>query len=163
MGCIIGINYQTKRSSKMENNELVNSLNAAVANVQVLYVKLHNYHWNVRGINFKPVHEMTEAYYDYFAKQYDDLAERILQLGSKPYSSMKDYLANAEITEDFGNDFDGKAVFSSVLADFEKLNTHFKSISKLAAENSDVPTASIADGNVAWLEKQIWMLKASLA
>lgn len=147
----------------MKNNELVNSLNRAVANVQVLYVKLHNYHWNVKGITFKSVHEMTEAYYDYFAKQYDDLAERILQLGSKPFSTMKDYLANAEITEDFGNDFDGKTVFSSVLSDFEKLNTQFKSISKLAAESDDVPTANIAEGNVAWLEKQIWMLKASLA
>ena len=68
----------------MDSNQLVELLNKNLANMQVLYVKLHNYHWNVKGINFKPIHEMTEAYYNYFAEQYDEVAERIVQLGGKP-------------------------------------------------------------------------------
>ena len=147
----------------MKANELIGLLNKNLANVQVLYVKLHNCHWNVKGINFKAIHEMTESYYEYFAKQYDDVAERIIQLGGKPFSTMKDYLNNSSIKEESKNDFDGKFVLSSVLADFELLNVQYKEISTAAGENNDAPTVNIADENVAWLEKEIWMIKAMLS
>lgn len=147
----------------MKEDKLLVLLNKNLANLQVLYVKLHNYHWNVKGMNFKQVHELTESYYEYYAKQYDDVAERILQLGGKPLSSMKDYLTAASIKEEIKNDFDGKFVLSAVLKDFEALNSEFKAISKVADDDNDVPTSNIADENVAWLEKQIWMIKASLA
>ncbi len=143
-------------------NNIIELLNKNLANVQTLYVKLHNYHWNVKGITFKSVHEMTEAYYDYFAKQYDDVAERIIQLGGKPFASMKDYLSSAVIKEESKNDFDGKYVLGAILPDFELLNKEYKEISKAAGELEDAPTAALADENVAWLEKQIWMIKASL-
>ena len=147
----------------MNVNELNPLLNKNLSNIQVLYVKLHNFHWNVKGISFKPVHEMTEAYYEHFAKQYDDVAERILQLGGNPFSTMKEYLANAAIQEVEEKDFVGQEVLSSVLSDFELLNAQFKEISKAAAELNDAPTVALADENVAWLEKQIWMLKSTLA
>ena len=146
----------------MKTDKLLGLLNKNLANLELIYVKLHNYHWNVRGMNFKQVHELTESYYEYFAKQYDDVAERILQLGGKPLSSMKDYLVAASIQEEIKNDFDGKFVLNSVLKDFELLNSEFKEISKAAGDAEDVPTTNIADGNIAWLEKQIWMIKASL-
>jgi starvation-inducible DNA-binding protein len=147
----------------MKNNELIQVLNRNLANIQILYVKLHNYHWNVKGITFKSVHEMTESYYDYFAKQYDDVAERIIQLGGKPFSSLQEYLSNTSIKEELKKDFDGKTVLNSVLVDFELLKNEYKAISSQAGENNDVPTANIADDNVAWLEKQIWMLGAALS
>ena len=78
----------------MKNDKLVNQLNQNLADVQVLYVKLHNYHWNVKGAHFFGIHNVTEGYYDYFAKQYDDIAEWILQIGSKPLTTMKEYLVN---------------------------------------------------------------------
>ena len=146
----------------MKNENLIEMLNKNLSNLQVMYVKLHNYHWNVKGINFKAVHEMTEAYYNYLAEQYDEVAERIVQLGAKPLTSLHDYLNNSSIKEEEKNDFDGKTVLSSVLADFESLNNEYKEISKTAGENDDITTAGIADDNVAWLEKEIWMLKACL-
>ena len=147
----------------MKVDEIIGLLNKNLADLQILYVKLHNYHWNVKGITFKQVHELTESYYEYFAKQYDDVAERIIQLGGKPFSSVKDYLNSASIKEESGNDFDGKFVLSSVLSDFELLNIQYKEISKAAGENNDAPTVNIADENVSWLEKQIWMIKVMLA
>lgn len=147
----------------MKSDKLIGLLNKNLANLQILYVKLHKYHWNVKGMNFKSVHEMTESYYDYFAEQYDEIAERIVQLGGKPLATLNDYLKNASLKEETKNDFEVKYVLSSVLSDFELLNNDFKEISKVAGENVDVSTANIADNNVAWLEKQIWMIKASLA
>lgn len=147
----------------MKSDKLIGLLNKNLANVQLLYVKLHNFHWNVKGMNFKSVHEMTESYYNYFAEHYDEMAEGIVQLGGKPLATLNDYLKNASLKEETKNDFEVKYVLSSVLSDFELLNNDFKEISKAAGENGDVPTANIAEDNVAWLEKQIWMIKASLA
>jgi starvation-inducible DNA-binding protein len=146
----------------MKSDKLIELLNKNLANLQLFYVKLHNYHWNVKGMNFKPVHEMTEAYYDYFAEQYDELAERIVQLGGKPLATLNDYLKNASLKEESKKTFDVKYVLGSVLSDFKLLNDDFKEISNSAGETNDIPTANIADNNVAWLEKQIWMIKASI-
>jgi starvation-inducible DNA-binding protein len=146
----------------MKSNKLVQLLNKNLANLQVLYVKLHNYHWNVKGMNFKPVHEMTEAYYDYIAEQYDEVAERIVQLGGKPSATLQDYLMHSSLKEEIKKTFEVKYVLKSLLSDFEQLNKDFKEISKAADEFGDVPTANIADDNVAWFEKQIWMIKASI-
>lgn len=146
----------------MNANNIIELLNKNLANLQTLYVKLHNYHWNVKGMMFKPVHEMTEAYYDYFAKQYDEIAERIIQLGGKPFAAMKDYLNNASVKEETKNDFDGKFVLSAIIPDFESLRKEYLEISRIAAETGDTPTSALADDNIAWLEKEIWMLKASL-
>jgi starvation-inducible DNA-binding protein len=146
----------------MKSNKLIEMLNRNLSNLQVLYVKLHNYHWNVKGMNFKPIHEMTEAYYDYFAEQYDEVAERIVQLGGKPFATLQDYLKNASVKEENKNVFDAKEVLNSVLADFEILNKEFKEISEVAGDSGDIPTANIADDNVAWLEKESWMIRASI-
>jgi starvation-inducible DNA-binding protein len=146
----------------MKSDKLMELLNKNLANLQLFYVKLHNYHWNVKGMNFKPVHEMTEAYYDYFAEQYDEVAERIVQLGGKPLATLNDYLKNASLKEESKKTFDVKYVLGSVLSDFKLLNDDFKEIAKVAGENGDVPSSNIADENVAWLEKQIWMIKASI-
>jgi starvation-inducible DNA-binding protein len=146
----------------MKSDKLMELLNKNLANLQLFYVKLHNYHWNVKGMNFKPVHEMTEAYYDYFAEQYDEVAERIVQLGGKPLATLNDYLKNASLKEESKKTFDVKYVLGSVLSDFKLLNDDFKEISNSAGETNDIPTANIADNNVAWLEKQIWMITASI-
>jgi len=146
----------------MKSNKLVELLNKNLANLQVLYVKLHNYHWNVKGMNFKPVHEMTEAYYNYFAEQYDEVAERIVQLGGKPLATLQDYIMHTSLKEEIKKTFEVKYVLKSLLSDFEQLNKEFKEISKAAGDSEDVPTANIVDDNVAWLEKQIWMIKASI-
>jgi starvation-inducible DNA-binding protein len=144
----------------MKYNKLIELLNKNLANLQLLYVKLHNYHWNVKGMNFKQIHEMTEAYYNYFAEKYDEVAERIVQLGGKPFATLQDYSENASLKEEIKKTFEAKYVLKSLLSDFEQLKKDFKEISKVAGESVDVPTANIADDNVAWLEKEIWMVKA---
>ena len=128
----------------MRPNNLFEMLNKNLANLKVLYVKLHNYHWNVKGMYFKPIHEMTEAYYNYLAGKYDEVAERIVQLGEKPLVTLKDYLTNASLEEEDKNEFDAKYVLSSIRSDFEQLNGNFKEISKAAVENRDASGDSSA-------------------
>ena len=59
-------------------------LNQQVANLSVLYVKLHNFHWFVKGQNFFQLHEKFEELYDEVTEIYDEVAERILMIGEKP-------------------------------------------------------------------------------
>ncbi len=147
----------------MTKEDLIKLMNQNLANLSVLNVKLHNYHWNVKGIHFKPIHEMTEAYYDYFIEQYDEVAERIVQLGGKPLATLKDYLDNTTFKEESKNEFDGKIVLQGVLSDFEKLKEEYKKIAEAADELDDSTTVALAEDNLAWLEKEIWMVKASAA
>lgn len=146
----------------MTNQHLIKLMNQNLANLSVLNVKLHNFHWNVKGINFKSIHEMTESYYEYFTEQYDGIAERIVQLEGKPLATLKDYLDHASLKEAEKNEFDGKLVLELVLSDFEKLNKEYKELANTAGELQDAPSAAIAENNIAWLEKEIWMIKASL-
>jgi starvation-inducible DNA-binding protein len=146
----------------MKNDKLVNQLNQNLADVQVLYVKLHNYHWNVKGAHFFGIHNLTEGYYDYLAKQYDDVAERILQVGSKPLTTMKSYLEVSKIKEESKSKFSASEVIKSVTKDFNYLLKEFKKTSKVAEGENDLTSQALADENIAWFEKAIWMLKASI-
>ncbi len=140
---------------------VIDKLNRTVANLHLLYVKLHNYHWNVKGEQFFNIHRVTEEYYNYVAEQYDELAERILQLGGKPFSTVKEYLEHASIRDEVKTHFTAREVLEGLENDFRQLLGDFQEISRLAGEAGDVPTANIADENIQWLEKVLWMIAAS--
>ncbi|MGE9290002.1 MAG: Dps family protein [Puniceicoccales bacterium] len=146
----------------MKETQVTKALNAILADMHVLNVKLHNYHWNVSGMQFHAIHEATEGYYNYFFGQFDDVAERILQLESKPVSTVKGYLELAEIEEDEGTRFDATYVLSHVLADFETLLKKVKEANAAAESENDLGTQDLLGGLISWFEKEIWLLKSTL-
>ncbi len=139
--------------------EKIEKLNLLVADMNVLFVKLHNYHWNVKGIEFYSIHAMTEKMYDQVAEIYDTLAERILQLGSKPINTVAQALKISRIKEEEKSDFSGRDVLMGVQKDLEFLVKEFKYLSKLS--EGDKTTEAYADGIVADFEKQLWMIRSS--
>lgn len=145
----------------MQQKQLINKLNQNLSNLQVLYVKMHNFHWNVKGKQFFSIHELTESYYNFLAEQYDAVAERTLQLGAKPLVTLSEYLGNATIHENSKTEFTAEEVINGLLEDFSVLLKEFKEISEMASGLNDTTTANLADTNVEWLEKAIWMLKAN--
>ncbi|MCK7487068.1 MAG: hypothetical protein MZU97_17340 [Bacillus subtilis] len=50
----------------------------------MLYTKLHNFHWFVKGFQFYQIHQLFEAFYDEATETFDAIAERLLMLGEKP-------------------------------------------------------------------------------
>ncbi len=145
----------------MGENKLIAQLNKNLSDVQVLYVKLHNYHWNIQGPQFFEIHRVTEEYYNFFALQYDDIAERILQLGGKPFNTMKQYLENSQIKEEEKDSFTTEDVVNGLIKDFEYLANELRHTSDLAGIEKDNTTVNMADDFVQWLEKAIWMLKSN--
>ncbi len=137
----------------------VDKLNVILANANVLFTKLHNYHWNVKGAAFFQLHAKTEAYYNQFATMYDDVAERILQIGGMPLVTLKQILATATIKEEERTEFTIASILESVEGDFEIMQKLF---AELAADESvDSITSAYADEQNAMLEKELWMLRAS--
>ena len=146
----------------MAETAVSKSLNVILSDIHILVVKLHNYHWNVSGMQFHAIHNATEAYYDYFFEQYDEVAERVLQIGAKPVSTVKGYLELATISEDEGTKFEAAYVLENIVADFAALRGSCKSAFELAEEDSDTGTQDLLGALIGWLEKEIWILKSSL-
>jgi len=142
---------------------LIKRLEKHTADNLVLWVKFHNLHWHVRGRQFKAVHEMTEGYYDELAEDHDAFAERLVQLGVKAPASVKQYLNMSSVPELDAKDFTVEEVLNSVKKDFEYLLAEYKESRILAAESGDTSSEALLVDCIARLEKQIWMLSASLA
>ena len=100
-------------------------LNEQVGNLLVFYVKLHNYHWFVRGMQFHRLHELFEEMYDEITETYDAVAERMLMLEMKPVATLKDSLAVATLKEATGTET-VKEMIQNVLNDYKHLNEALK-------------------------------------
>lgn len=133
------------------------------ADALALFVKVHNYHWNIKGMQFYPIHNMTEEIYDNMAELYDDCAERVLQLGDKPYVTMAEIAGATRVKEESATDFDAKTVLNAILTEYEALLKAFRKLSDAADKAEDKATVAFADDKIASLEKDIWMVKATLS
>lgn len=141
---------------------VTDQLKTLQADALALFVKLHNYHWNIKGMQFHPIHNMTEALYNSMAELYDDTAERLLQLGVKPFVTMSEIAKATTVSEESKTDFDAKYVLTEVLKEKEALLAKFRALSDAADEAGDKATIGFADEKIAELEKSIWMTKATL-
>lgn len=143
------------------SNPLNEFLNRQIANWGVLYVKLHNYHWYVKGDQFFTLHAKFEELYNEAHIYLDSLAERMLALGGIPTATMKGYLETASIVEATGCE-DAHAMVSATVSDFSIMLDELKEGIKLAEQSEDQTTGDILLGIHKNLEKQVWMLKAFL-
>ncbi|GGE81540.1 Dps family protein [Priestia taiwanensis] len=143
------------------NKQVVDVLNKQVANWNVLFVKLHNYHWYVKGPHFFTLHEKFEEFYGEAATHIDELAERILTLGGQPVATMKEYLAVASIEEATNNEV-AEEMVQAIAADFEKMLDELKEGIEIAGNTGDDVTEGMLADIYADLEKHVWMLKAFL-
>ena len=142
-------------------SKLINQLKQLQADAEVFYHKLHNFHWNIQGMEFYHLHLKTEEFYNTFAVCFDDLAELQLQRGYKPVVTLKEALEITQIKEESKTAFTAPYLIESVLNDFEYFCREFKALSQMA--NGDASVIAYADGQVSILEKEIWMLKSMLS
>jgi starvation-inducible DNA-binding protein len=146
----------------MAKKKVVEQLKRIQADANALFIKIHNYHWNIKGLQFTFVHTYTESLYEKVSTIYDDTAERILQLGSKPVLTLDEISKATRIKTEKSNSFDIKYVFESIYKDFSFLLDEFKVLSVLADEDGDKATVAYADDQVKDFEKELWKLKQTL-
>ena len=137
--------------------KLITILNKEVANFGILYTKLHNFHWFIKGDKFFELHEKFEELYDEVTEHFDAVAERILMLGDKPAATLSEYLKLTTLKEATGNETTTEMV-EAVISDFSIIISELEK----AIELSDKVTEDLLLGIQASLEKHRWMLKTYL-
>lgn len=142
-------------------NQLHSIMNTQLTNWTVLYTKLHNFHWNVKGPNFFSLHEKFEEFYTDAATYMDDMAERLLTIGGQPVGTLKETLAMATIQEASGSEKADEMV-KVILEDFQIIAKDIDVLLEVAEEVKDEATGDLFLGIKAAVEKNIWMLKAYL-
>jgi starvation-inducible DNA-binding protein len=131
-----------------------------LADTYTLYLKTQNYHWHVRGPNFRTLHLLFEEQYTNLALAVDAIAERIVTLGGQAPASFKDYLSLASIQE---GDAQTKAeiMVSNLAKDHRQVIKDMNTVIKLAQEQHDEGTIALLSERIAEHEKICWMLEAS--
>lgn len=136
-------------------------LNKQIANWSVLFVKLHNYHWYVKGPQFFTLHDKFEQLYNEAALHIDELAERLLALGGTPVATMKEYIEVASIKEATGSEA-AEEMVDSIVTDFDTLISELKEGMEAAEQVGDETTADMLLAIHQSLEKHNWMLRSFL-
>ncbi|WP_239615686.1 Dps family protein [Cohnella mopanensis] len=134
-------------------------LNQQIANWNVLHMKLHNYHWYVKGPQFFTLHAKFEELYTEAATHIDVLAERLLAVGGHPVATHADSLRLATVKEATGEETPEQMV-TALAEDFSLLVGELRQGIKIADSCDDEDTADLLLGIKTGLEKQVWMLNA---
>ncbi|OAT74157.1 Dps family protein [Parageobacillus thermoglucosidasius] len=141
--------------------QLTDIVNKQIANWSVLYIKLHNYHWYVKGSQFFTLHEKFEQLYNEAALHIDELAERLLALGGAPVATMKESLEQSSVKEATGQET-AEQMVATIVSDFETMIAELKEGMHVADEVGDETTGDMLLGIHQSLEKHVWMLKSFL-
>lgn len=143
-------------------NNLEQSLNELLSDLNVFGRKLQNYHWNVEGKDFFQMHEKLEEYYNDIGISIDEIAEHILILGGQPYGTMEDYLNTATIVEAKNEKIKSDAILHNLVNDFGMLLKKAIQIKEEADKQNEYGTSSIMDQYVLDYGKKIWMIKQTI-
>jgi starvation-inducible DNA-binding protein len=141
--------------------DLSKQLNQLLSNYQVLYMNVRGFHWNIKGSNFFELHVKFEEIYNNLQLKIDEIAERILTLGSTPLHSYSDYLKHSSVKE-HTNVSDGKQAIAEVLNAFEAIIALQRDVLAKSAEAGDEGTNALMSDYIREQEKQMWMYSAYL-
>ena len=137
-------------------------LNQAVADLYVAHIALHQVHWYMRGRGFQVWHPKMDEYMDSLDAYLDEISERLITLGGKPYSTLTEFLQHSEIEEEEGEFRNVEESLERVLEIYRYLITLFQRALDVTDEEGDDVTNDIFVGAKADLEKTVWMLAAEL-
>ncbi|MCQ8781295.1 Dps family protein [Mangrovibrevibacter kandeliae] len=141
--------------------ELVGGLTQALSETAVETTKAQNFHWNVEGASFGPLHALfQEIYEDHFEAQ-DTLAERIKALDAHAEGRYSAFLERSAVTEHDGHASAGQMV-RMLLEDQETLSSTLSALAQVAEKCGDWATNDMATGRVETHDKFAWMLRAHL-
>ncbi len=141
--------------------QIAEGLSRLLADSYTLYLKTHNYHWNVTGPMFDSLHLLFERQYTELATAVDVIAERIRALGVKAPGSYAEFGKLTQIKEDASLPR-AKDMIKHLLADQETIARSARSLFPAVDEAQDEPTADLLTQRMQIHEKNAWMLRGLL-
>ena len=147
--------------SQPDRKRISDGLSRLLADTYTLYVKTHNFHWNVTGPLFNTLHLMFEQQYIELATAVDEIAERIRALGFPAPGSYKQFGALTSIDEEDGLPSAVEKV-AQLAKDQETVTRTAREVFPVAEEAHDEPTADLLTQRMLIHEKAAWMLRSML-
>lgn len=144
-----------------ERAQIVDGLSHLLADTYSLYLKTHNYHWNVTGPMFQTLHLMFETQYNELALAVDLIAERIRALGSPAPGTYREFAALSSVPEDTDRP-NAKEMISRLVQGQEAVVRTARSIFPAVEDARDEPTADLLTQRMQVHEKTAWMLRSLL-
>lgn len=144
-----------------ERKAIADGLSHLLADTYTLYLKTHNYHWNVTGPMFNTLHLMFETQYNELALAVDLIAERIRALGYPAPGSYAQYSKLSSIKESESVPA-AEAMIADLVKGQEAVVRTARKVFPIAEKSNDEPTADLLTQRMNTHEKTAWMLRAML-
>ena len=145
-----------------ERKAVADGLSRLLSDTYTLYLRTHNYHWNVTGPMFQTLHLMFETQYTELALAVDLIAERIRALGEPAPASYREFSELTALTEDTDRP-DATEMIRRLVADQETVVRTARSVFPSADAMHDHVTADLLTQRMQIHEKTAWMLRSLLA
>jgi starvation-inducible DNA-binding protein len=142
--------------------KIAQGLSRLLADTYTLYLKTHNFHWNVTGPMFQTLHLMFEQQYNELALAVDAVAERIRALGFPAPGTYREFAKLSSIREGEGVP-SAEDMIRELVAGQEAVVKTARSIFPLVDEAHDEPSADLLTQRMQVHEKTAWMLRSLLA
>ena len=144
-----------------DRQEIAAGLSRLLADTYTLYLKTHNYHWNVTGPMFQTLHLMFETQYNELALAVDLIAERIRALGYPAPGTYKEYAKLSSIKETEGVP-EAREMIRLLVEGQEAVVRTARGVFPLVDKAHDEPSADLLTQRMQVHEKTAWMLRALL-
>ncbi|QEZ47730.1 Dps family protein [Cupriavidus oxalaticus] len=148
--------------SDKDRKKIAEGLSKLLADTYTLYLKTHNFHWNVTGPMFNTLHLMFETQYTELALAVDSIAERIRALGYPAPGTYKEYARLSSIAEEEGVP-DATEMIRKLVEGQEAVVRTARSLFPVIDAAGDEPSADLLTQRMQTHEKTAWMLRAMLA
>ena len=145
-----------------ERKEIADGLSRMLADTYTLYLKTHNFHWNVTGPMFQTLHLMFEGQYNELALAVDLVAERIRALGMPAPATYSEFAKLTSISEEPGVP-PAQDMIRKLLQGHEAVVRTARSVFPTADKANDQPTVDLLTQRMQVHEKTAWMLRSMLA
>jgi starvation-inducible DNA-binding protein len=150
----IGINEKDRR-------KIADGLSRVLADTYTLYLKTHNFHWNVTGPMFQTLHLMFMTQYNEIWMAVDTVAERIRALGYPAPGTYKEFSALTSIKDSSGT-ISAKEMIKQLVAGQEAVTRTAREVLPVAEAAGDQPTVDLLSARMQVHEQNAWMLRSLL-
>lgn len=144
-----------------ERAAIASGLSRLLADSYTLYLKTHNYHWNVTGPHFNTLHTLFEQQYGELAVAVDDIAERIRALGYRAPGSYGEFSKLSSVAEETGEP-NAKEMIRRLVLGQEAVVRTARSVFPAVEKAHDEPSADLLTQRMQVHEKNAWMLRSLL-
>ena len=140
--------------------QLIEQLKVILGTNFALYLKSHNYHWNIEGSNFPQYHSFLDGFYNDVWAQTDDIAEKLRQLDVYTPGSMERFLELADIEEAVDNIPSAISMMQNLKSDNDRYIVHLRAGIAAADQASEPAIGNFLQDLLGAHQKKAWMLRS---